>query len=266
MEVLDVPGLQARVVFHSATADREAALGAGATGLSFAITTGAAEATTRTVSLSLAVPAGATLTTSEPAGSAVRPAELLYTPTFWPAVGWAQVGGVAILLRQSTGLRMSTPGELELMAARDARGEQCDIEGGVGSDPGTHRIEWRIEPAATAAQAEQAAQAWNRPLDLEVVPTAQAATLDLPREQSLLAVSGAGVVSALKPADRGQGVILRALLMPGPVTVTLPPALVGKQITRVDVAERDGAALGVAGQTIVFDQATYGSIAAVRLQ
>jgi hypothetical protein len=265
VEVLDATGLEARVVFHGATADREAALGAGATGLSFAITTGAATSTTRTVSFSLAVPETALLTTSEPAGSEQHPWERVYTPTFWAAVGWAQVGGLGIFLRQSTGVRMSTPGQIELMAVRDAQTEQCDVEGGTGSDTGIHRIEWLLAPAANAVAAEAAAQAWNRPIDLEVVPLAQAPTLDLPRAEQLLGVTGAGVVSALKPADRGDGVILRALLMPGPVTVTLPPALVGKQMTQVDVAERDGASLGVAGKTVVFDQATFGAVASVRL-
>ena len=265
VEVLDRTGLEARVVFHGATADREAALGAGATGLSFAITTGAAEGTTRTVSFALAARADALLTTSEPAGFEQHPWEKVYTPTFWPAVGWAQVGPVAILLRQSTGVRMSTPGAIELMAARDARSEQCDVEGGTGSDTGIHRIEWRLEPAASVIAAEQASQAWNRPIDLEVVPLDQATTPDLPRAEALLGVSGEGVVSALKPADRGDGVILRALLLPGPVTVTLPPSLVGKQVTRVDVAERDGASLGVAGATITFEKATFGAVASVRL-
>jgi hypothetical protein len=266
VEVLDAPGLVGRVVFHGPDADREASLGPEDTGLSLAVITGAAQNTTRTVTFSLAVPAGAALFTNEPAGFQKRPAERVYTPTFWPAVSWAQVGSVAVLLRQSTGVRMSTPGALELMAARDARAEMCDVEGGSGSDTGKHRIEWRIEPAATPAQAEQAAQAYDRPVDLEVVPLDQAATLDLPRESSLLSVSGAGVVSALKPADRGNGVILRAVLLPGPVTVTLPPELVGKKLTRVDIAERDGASMGVAGTTIVFDQKTFGTIASVRLE
>ena len=266
LEVLDATNLMARVVFHSSTADREAALSFGDTGLSFAVTTGAAMGTTRTVSFSLAVPSDAVLETSEPGGSEVRPAEQLYTPTFWPAVSFARVGGAAILLRQSTGVRMSTPGEIELMAVRDARSEQCDVEGGVGSDTDTHRIEWRIEPAADAVAAEQAAQAWNRPLDAEIVPLDQGATLDLPRQASLLGVSGAGIVSALKPADRGHGIILRVLLTPGPVTVTLPWFLVGKQGTHVDVAERDGVALGIAQNQVIFDQATYGAIASVRFE
>jgi hypothetical protein len=47
--------------------------------------------------------------------------------------------------------------------------------------------------------------------------------------------------------------------------VTLPPSLAGKKITRVDVAERDGASLGVAGATFTFDAATFGAVASVRL-
>jgi len=265
VEVLETPGLVARVVFHSPSADREVALTAGATGLSFAITTSAAIGTMRTVGWSFATSASAMLTTSEPAGSAVHPAEYVYSPTFWSAVGWAQTGNVAVLLRQSTGVRMSNPGQVELMAVRDARLEQCDIEGGTGSDTDTHRIEWMLAPATTALAAEQAAQGWNRPLDLEVVPLTQAATLDLPAQASLLTITGSGTISAFKPADRGGGVVLRALLTPGPVTVTLPASLVGKHVTQVDVAERDGAARGVAGTTLVLDAATYGSIASVRL-
>ena len=61
-----------------------------------------------------------------------------------PAVEWVEVAGWAVLLRQSTGVRMSTPGDVELMAARDARAEKCDAEGGSGSDAGKHRFEWRI--------------------------------------------------------------------------------------------------------------------------
>jgi len=266
VEVLDTPGLLARVVFHGPTADREVALASGATGLSFAITTGAAQATTRTVAFGFSVPDTAVLTTSEPAGWAERAPEFVYSPTFWSAVGWAQVGGVAVLLRQSTGVRMSEPGQVELMAVRDAREEQCDVEGGTGSDTGTHRIEWQLVAASTPFEADQLAQAWNRPLGAQVVPLAQSATLDLPREQGLLEVSGEGTVSALKPADRGSGVILRALLTPGPLTITLPASMVGAHVTQVDVAERDGASRGVAGKTLVLDKATYGSIASVRLQ
>ena len=266
IEVVESTGLMARVAFHSASYVREASLGAGATGLSFAITTGAAQGTTRTVALSLSATAGDPLKTSVAGGFSERVPERLYTPTFWPVTEWASVGGWAILTRQATGVRMSTPGEIELMAVRDARSEQCDVEGGVGSDTGKHRIEWRIERAANVASSARAAQAFNRPITLSVVGVEQAATLDLEQEASLLQAEGEGVVTALKPATRGGGVIIRAVLTPGPLTLHLPPALAKRTLTIVDAVERDKTTLGPAGATVVLDAAVYGSIATLRLQ
>jgi hypothetical protein len=52
------------------------------------------------------------------------------------------------------------------------------------------------------------------------------------------------------------------LPMPGPVHVTLGPALTGKTMTLVDLAERDGNDIGTVTD---FDQATYGPIVSVRL-
>jgi len=266
VKVLENGALGVRVAFVSASSTREASLGAGATGLSVAIVTGAAESTTRTVGFALAGAQDAPLRTSSPAGFAVRPLQRVYTPTFWPAVAWAEYSGTGILLRQSTGVMMSTPGAVELMAARDARAEQCDFHVVTGSDTGTHRIEWRIERVSSPADAEREAQAFDRPIDLEVLDTTQAATTDLPAEASLLGVSGEGIVSALKPTTRGDGVILRVLPMPGPVHVQLGPTLVGKSMTQIDLAERDGRDLGVAGPAVDFDRATYGAVASVRLR
>ncbi len=266
VEVLESTSLMVRVAFRAAGVVREAYLGSGATGLSLAVTTGAKRETTRTVAFSLAASPAATLTTALAGGSAVRPAERLYSPTFWPATEWASVDGWAILLRQSTGVRMSTPGEIELMAVRDARSEQCDVEGGVGSDPGSHRIEWRIERALGPADPARKAQAFNRAVALVVVGLEQAATPDLPQEFSLLQVDGEGIVTALKPADRGAGVIVRALLTAGPVTLHLPPSLAMRELTIVDALERDKRTLGTAGATVVLDAATYGSIVTLRLR
>jgi hypothetical protein len=265
VQVLESSPLKATVAFVGADETREVSLAAGAAGLSLAITTGAAEGTTRTVSFAFAVPPGSRLSTSSPAAWLSRTAEYVYSPTFWPAVLGANVGGWGVLTRQSTGVRMSTPGVMEIMAARDARAEQCDVMGGVGSDPGKHRIEWQIERVTSAAGAELAGQAYNRPIDLVLVGTGQAATRDLPYQQSLLQVEGEGVVSALKPAERGEGVILRALLMPGPVTVHLAPIFRGRRVDFVDLAERDGKALGVTGESITFSPGTSPSIASVRL-
>ncbi len=263
LEVLDDGALEVRVAFHTGAVTREASLGAGDTGLDIAVTTNAAEGTTRTVGFSLAVPPDAKLQTSLAGGYAERPLEALYSPTFWPAVAWVRAGDWAIALRQSTGVRMSTPGELELMAARDARGEKCEVEGGTGSDPDLHRIEWRIEHAPSPADAARAAQAFDRPLTLAMVDASQAQTTDLPEERSLLQVDGDGIVTALKPAERGSGLIVRAVLLPGPVVVR---GLAGKKVTAVDLAERDLRSMGTAGDGLVLDAGELGSIASVRVE
>jgi hypothetical protein len=259
VRVLDASRLSARVAFAGAGV-REARLDAGDDGLVLAFTGGAREGTTRTVTFRFAPGA---LRTSLAGGYAERTPERVYTPTFWPAVEWASVGGAAVLLRQSTGVRFSPSGELELMAVRDARGEQCDIEGGFGSDTGTHRIAWKLTAAATPAAAARAAQAWNRPV---AWVRADGGDGSLPPQGSLLTVEGDGLVSALKPADRGGGVIVRALLLPGPVTLHLPPALAARARTRTDALERDLAPLDGSGEMLTLDAATFGSIATVRLK
>jgi hypothetical protein len=162
----------------------------------------------------------------------------VYAPTFWPAVGWAQTGEWAVLLRQSTGVRMDTPGALELIAARDARQEGCDVLGGTGSDPGTHRIEWRIVHVADATAAELAAQVFDRPLAIVAVPTAPAGST-LAAGGSLLTIDGGGIVSTIKPAERGAGVIVRVQLLVGAATVHLSSLLPHGTITSADLAERD---------------------------
>jgi hypothetical protein len=263
--VLGASPLSARVAFVSQTMTREASLAAGATGLEIAVTTGAAQGTTRTMSFGLAVATDAKLATSLPGGFAERPLERIYTPTFWPAVDWAKVGDWAILLRQSTGVRMSMPGEVELMAARDARAEQCDVEGGVGSDAGMHRIEWRIEHVASVADAARKAQAFDRPLSLQLVTSAQVATTDLPASLSLATIDGDGLVSTIKPADRGGGVVVRALLLPGPATVHLGAPFAGKALTAVDLAERDGTAAGSGANPLPLDPG-QGTIQSFRVE
>lgn len=107
--------------------------------------------------------------------------------------------------------------------------------------------------------------AWNRPA-IPFAVKAPGKLPELPGESSLAGLGGDGVLSALKPADRGEGVILRALLMPGPVTVHLSPLLAGRHAYRVDVAERDLEDLGMVTDTLVLDRGRFGSIASVRLR
>lgn len=187
----------------------------------------------------------------------------VYEPTFHPAVSWAETGGNAIMLRQSTGVSMSKQGLVELMAVRWAPSEACDFEGGTGDDSGTHRIEWRLERVSDPSRAELLAQAFNRPMELRGVPLDQATTLDLAPYSSLLTVTGGGVVSALKPADRGSGVIVRVLAMTGAVHVVPSPFFAFTKGNNVDLAERDGTPLA-SPSTIDVDPKT--SVASFRLQ
>jgi hypothetical protein len=258
--VLTQTPLEVRVAFTSATATREVRLGAGESGLDVAITTGAASGTSRTVSFAFATVPGTTLATSAPGGGIARRPSYLYTPTFWPAVDYVALGDVAVLLRQSTGARVDGDG-VELFAVRNAPMEKCDIEGGKGTDDATHRIEWRIVQAADPAPL---AQAFNRPIAVEQVSLAQAASPDLPASRSLLSIDG-GVVLALKPAERGEGVILRVQLRDGAAaaTVQVPDFLITRPLVRVDATEHYLGEMGLAPASLELDRATFGAIATV---
>ena len=87
VQVLEQTPLMVHISFQSPTETREAWLGAGQSGLSLAITTGADVPVTRTVSFALSS-GSAPLVTSSPAGSLVRPPEQVYSPTYYPAVSW----------------------------------------------------------------------------------------------------------------------------------------------------------------------------------
>ncbi len=59
---------------------------------------------------------------------------------------------------------------------------------------------------------------------------------------------------------------MRALLLPGPLTLRLPASLAGKRASLVDLAERPLRDLGTAGESLTLDAATGGSIVTVRLE
>jgi Glycosyl hydrolases family 38 N-terminal domain/Alpha mannosidase middle domain len=269
--ILKYSALTAGVAFQTADATREAWLDAGSGGLELALTAAASVdanvlGRTRTVSFAFAAAADAPLRTSLPGGYSDRVPEKVYTPTFWPAVAWLSTGNWAVLLRQSSGVRLAAGGAVELMAVRNTpSGEQCDVLGGTGSDPNPHRFEWRIEAAPTPAAAETAAQLFNRPIIALLAGSTAAATQDLPIEQSLAQVSGDGILSALKPAERGGGVIVRALLEPGPVSITLAPLYKG-QLVHTDSSERDLNVIGPFANPIALDRDSFGAIATVRLR
>ncbi len=250
LAVLESTPLVARVAFTSPATSaapgdtRELSLAAGDTGLTLAITTGAAAAVTRTVSFALA--SRGPLVTSSPAGFLTRPVERVYDPTFWPAVAWVSSGPWAILLRQSTGAAIDGSGTLSLMAARNAQTEQCDVEGGTGSDPGLHRIEWKLAAIAGPADAERQAQSFDRPLRLLAATTNNRGVAALPQSLSLAQVSGDGLISETAPAERAGGLVIRALLEGGSLDLFLDARFQQRSYQPVDLLERP---LGGAGTT-----------------
>ncbi len=262
VSVLTDSALEVGVAFTSTDGDvREVRLDADAGYVDFALTLSADEGTTRTAAFALADVADP-LQTSSPGGYVERAAQRVYDPTFWPAVAWTRVGTFGLLLRQSTGVRMSTPGQIELLAARDARQEQCDMEGGTGTDTGAHRIEWRFQTEAEPGDEEIAAQQFDRPLDAHVVTTAPSTPQDLPEAAGVAGAGMQGVVTALKPAERGAGAILRVQVQ-GATTVDLPAGTT--TATRTDLVERDIAPLTVTDGTVTLDPAD-GALQTIRVQ
>jgi hypothetical protein len=255
--------LRIRIAFATRTSTREIGLDAGAEALDLALETAATEGRTRTAGFVFASPSDV-LVASQAGGFASRPASKLYLPTFWPAVSWVMVGSWAVLLRQSTGASLDGA-HLALMAVRDVRSEQCDTTGAAGSDVGPHRIEWRLARAERAADAGRAAEAFDRPLVRTRAAPLSSGSGDLPREQSLASIEGPALLSALKPAERGAGLIVRVLLMPGPATLHLSPALRVRAITRVDALERDLEKLAPS-ESLQLDRAMFGPIATLRLE
>ncbi len=265
VQVLDDDGLRARVAFVGKDETREVWLDADSDALSLALTSGAAAGTMRSLAFAFTVDTPETFATSLPGGYAVRPVQHVFTPTYWPAVEWATAGSAALLLRQSTGVTFRDDGRVELMAMRNAHQEQCDQEGENGTDDAVQRVELRLARATSPASASVEAQRFNRPVSaIAVGPQATAA--DLASDTPLVTVDGPGLITAVKPADRGGGTIIRALLMPGPVTLHLSPSLIGKSVERCDTSERDLASLGKAGAALTLDAKTFGSIATVRLK
>ncbi|MBS2021790.1 MAG: hypothetical protein JST92_05230 [Deltaproteobacteria bacterium] len=255
-ELLDASALSVRVAFHAASSTFEASISSNSAALDLAMTTGAPQAgATRTTTFALAP--SSTLRTSQAGGYLDRVEQYLYTPTYWPAVSWASIGGAALLLRQSSGVRLSTSGALEILTARDARAEVCDAEGGSGSDPLPHRTEWRLVAAASPSEAERAAQRFNRPLEAWQVAASGDGTQ--PLEQSLVQVEDNAALLALKPADRGDGLILRVEAMPGPVVLHFAKVLQGKLFIADDALERDQLLLGAVQDPIEIDRDQSGS-------
>jgi len=221
---------------------------AGATRLELRVTGSAA--TDRTIMLRVqpAAPDDA-LAMGVAAGVVTRPLAHLYEPSLWPAVTFVARGELAVHLGQSTAVHGTADGALEWVVFRNAPLEPgCDDVGPSGTEDveSTALLSLGRRDRATQGAADIAASiALSRPL--RALPTDRhAGTLDA--AGALIALDGdAGVlVTALKPATRGEGALLHLVrLGTGPRTVRIHRgALPWTTITRPDLLERDDVPFG----------------------
>ena len=273
LSVLVQSNYVARIAIQGQGGSRELGLDTSSTGLDIALVGAATQGQTRTVHFLLAAAQNASLTTGVAAGAVAHSGDRLYQPTYWPAVDWASVGDTGILLRQSTGVRiapLASGVDLEVMAVRDAEQEQCDAEGGKGTDLDVHRIEWRLVAPDNPARLMWAAQSFGHPIRIDSVnlTTTEHSTIAAAGSMAEFLDTFSGVITAIKPATRGDGVIVRVLLS-GLSDLWLPfgSPLLNRHWARADLAERDLEDLGVnTARMIPLDPMKLGSLVTLRLK
>ena len=207
-----------------------------------------------------------------PGGVTERPRRKLYDPTFWPAFSYVHVYdetlGVAAFLAGPASVSVNALGRLSLMVQRNATREYAYgilpvlAHPARGTDPGfpvtcvftpTQGMETSAYKLQAHAQDVLQRIALFGPAELPSLPP------DLPFE-----VSGDAFISALKPADRGPGLIVRLTGRPG-ADVRL--ACSDRPIVaahRADARERDRHALCIADGAV--EVPMDGSIVTVRLR
>lgn len=185
-----------------------------------------------------------------PAGVVTRSLAHLYQPSLWPAVTWVARGELAVHLGQSTGVHGTAGGALDWVVFRNARSEpNCDDVGPSGTEDVEATLAFSLgrRDRTTAGAANIAASmALTRPM--RAVTTDRHAG-DLEHAGQLLAVEGDAVLAtALKPASRGDGLVLHLLrLGTEPRTVRIRRgALAWNTVTRPDLLERDDVLFGEA--------------------
>jgi len=198
------------------------------------------------------------LTMDVPGGVVDRPRRKLYEPTFWPARSFAHLQGdnshgLAVFLGGPASAALRDDGTLEWMALRNAPRERAfglvplPAHPATGTDPerqSFHYAIWFTPPGSFLDHGlpqlvrRELWPRWHAPQAQGLASRPEAAVV-LDRDDVLLA--------ALKPADRGAGLIARLYaLAPGPEQARLSvPARPVRKATLCDARERDRGALEV---------------------
>jgi hypothetical protein len=191
-----------------------------------------ARGTTTVLRIAVAEP-GESVRMGVAGGSVGRPLSRGFDPTFWPAVRYAAHGRAVLSLGFSTGVHATASGALEWIAFRNANDEKpCTSLGAEGTDDS---VTTEVVELGIAGEDEIARSiALSRPL-IRVLQPAHGG--DLASTGRLITIEGA-VATAIKPAERGDGLIVHLL---GKGTLT-PGALPWTSSSPVDWLERDAEA------------------------
>jgi hypothetical protein len=210
-----------------------------------------------------------------PGGVVNRPLAKIYDPTYWPTHSFAHIRdpqqgwGIALCHDLPTAVSCQADGTLELVAFRNATRERAFgflpllATPASGHERSAHTLDyamvftssgdWRANELPIAAQA-----AWDAPWTEGALPSE--------RTEALVTTNrGDVVVTAVKPASRGHGLIVRlsALACPSAdVTVSLAIGTIGAAYL-CDARERDIRPLEVGAGGVHFTMP--GSLATVRL-
>ncbi len=236
----------------------------------------------RTVTLVTRPPGPATsVTMHQPGGVVARPLRRWYDPTFWPLHSFASTvagregqppGGVVVATATPTGVHVAPDGTVEVVVARTAVKEVAF--GVVPVMAPAWGLRWGPQQAVVAvgwprSAGPAAALALGRRLTGVVDEVAGRPRPDLPVRVEGAAGADLEVV-ALKPADRGEGTIVRlrdwALDGGGRTVMLAVDPVLGIEVEAavlVDSLERDGSPLAVVGPRV--EVPIVGHLTSVRL-
>lgn len=245
------------------------------------VETSCAAADRRTVTLTLPGPAApSSLVMDQPGGTVQRPQRRFYDPTFWPVSGWLVSQGTeaaaAVAVDRTRAVTVGAGGTLGVVVARNATKEQawgivpilaCPARGHERGHTSA-AVAWSWGSAGSAAEQGEAARARLADEGRSRLAAAVAAVLEieaLPGEGALPAPE----VVALKPAERGAGVVARIIdrHATGSIRARVRTHLPLAAAARCDARERDLEALeptGLDGGSVVTVEAP-GSILSLRL-
>ncbi|MBN1934663.1 MAG: hypothetical protein JW934_08350 [Anaerolineae bacterium] len=193
------------------------------------------------------------LAMGEPGGVAIRPLRRFYEPTFWPVQEFVHLYdesaecGMAVLLPLPTAVSCTPEGVLELIALRNANRERAfgflpiPANPAAGHERESYAFEYALFFTSGGDWRENSLPAMTHQFKLDLARARGLGAL-VETVNALVQVDPpATIVSALKPAARGEGIIVR-LINQQAVGQEVTLAMPGREIQQAflcDARERD---------------------------